>query len=347
MPEPLLHVLPTQVIEIDNGVLLIRGATQFRLIGAGSYDLVYELFTRLHLPGQSRSDLLAAFAGPERDKLEQLVDLLIARRLVSSCADAAAPASEQAAEEIFFWDFGLRAADVRADFAKHIVHIAGLNRIGLAIAGALRKCGFVNLTLIDIPVLRNVALFDQSGRPRTDLTGDGVPEVVDETSWRDRGRTPSLLVATSDFGGKALLRPWNEWAVGAGVPFFAVVLQNLVGSIGPYVVPYETPCYECVRGRENSNMDDPSTQREMEALAFEGQFATGYHPLMPDLVAGHAAFELTKMYSGMARGPIGRLITVSPLDSGMSTHRVLKLPYCPVCGTNARHARPAIGDIEG
>lgn len=83
MPEPLLHVLPTQVIEIDNGVLLIRGATQFRLIGAGSYDLVYELFTRLHLPGQSRSDLLAAFAGPERDKLEQLVDLLIARRLVS------------------------------------------------------------------------------------------------------------------------------------------------------------------------------------------------------------------------------------------------------------------------
>lgn len=357
--DPRLHVLPVQVIEVADGVLLARGTTQIRLTGRGAFDVIQDVLTALQPPGHTRTDLLAGVAGPERAKLNQLLDLLVARRLVVPASDGFAssrsapdPAEPDRAEDVFFWDFGLNAADVRARFAEQRVHIAGLNRVALALAQALRQSGFTNLSLVDAPLLRNLALFDDSGTLCPGTLAADAPPVLAEPDWRagveaGAGRLPSILIVTSDFGGKALLRPWNEWAVGAGVPFFPVVLQQLVGSIGPFVQPHETPCYECVRGRENSNMDDPATQRALESMAFEGQFATGAHPLMPQMVAQHAAFELTKLMSGIGKGPVGRLITVNPLDCDVSEHRILKLPFCPVCGTNARHARSALGDIGG
>lgn len=358
--DPRLYVLPVQVIEIAEGVLLSRGLTQIRLTGRGAFDLVQDVLTALQPPGHTRAELLAGVAGPERAKLNQLLNLLVARRLVVPADDIPSDvlriASERfepdKAEDVFFWDFGLNAADVRARFAEQRVHIAGVNRVALALAQALAESGFTDLSLVDAPLLRNLSLFDDGGALLPEaLAADG-PPVLAEPDWRASveaaaNRLPSILIVASDFGGKALLRPWNEWAVGAGVPFFPVVLQQLVGSIGPFVQPFETPCYECVRGRENSNMDDPATQRALESMAFEGQFATGAHPLMPQLIAQHAAFELTKLLSGIGKGPVGRLITVNPLDCDVSEHRILKLPFCPVCGTNARHARSALGDIGG
>ena len=347
-----LRVLPVQVVETDDGVLLSRGTTQVRLTGAGAFDVLYEVLPRLQPPGQSRASLLAAVAGPERSKLAALIDLLVARRLVVADADTAKTPAVDGAEDVFFWDFGLAAADVRARFAQQRVHIVGVNRVGLALAGALKQSGFTDLTVVDAPMLRNLTLYDSAGQRRVETIAADLPGAVDELAWRagtevDTQNRPTVLVVTSDFGGKALLRPWNEWAVAAGVAFFPVVLQQLVGSIGPFVVPRETPCYECVRGRENSNMDDPAAQRRLESMAFEGQFAAGYHPLMPRLVADHAAFELTKIYCGIGGGPVGRLMTVSPLDGDVTVHRVLKLPFCPVCGVDAGHARPALGDIAG
>ena len=350
--DPRLTVLPVQVVETDDGVLLRRGTTQVRLTGAGIFDVLYEVLNRLQPPGVGRASLLATVAGPERDKLAALLDLLVARRLVVADGAGAEDPAVDGAEAVFFWDFGLNAADIRARFAQQRVHIVGVNRVGLALAGALRDAGFADLTMVDAPLMRNLAFYDTAGRRRPETVSPDLPETLAEPAWRTRADTgtdqrPTVLVVTSDFGGKALLRPWNEWAVASGVALFPVVLQDLVGSIGPFVVPHETPCYECVRGRENSNMEDPGARRQLESLAFEGQFAAGYHPLMPRLVADHAAFELTKIYCGIGRGPIGRLVTVSPLDSDVSVHRVLKLPFCPVCGADAGHARPALGDIAG
>ena len=347
-----LKVLPVQVVETDDGVLLRRGTTQVRLTGTGVFDVLYEVLNRLQPPGTDRASLLETVAGPERTKLAAVLDLLVARRLVVPASSTADAPPADGAEAVFFWDFGLHAADIRARFAEQRVHIVGVNRVGLALAEALRLSGFTDLALVDAPLLRNLSFYDADGQRHAAALPPGLPEIAAEPAWRDRTedggeRRPTVLVVTSDFGGKALLRPWNEWAVAAGVPLFPVVLQDLVGSIGPFVVPHETPCYECVRGRENSNMDDPAARRQLESLAFEGQFAAGYHPLMPRLVADHAAFELTKIFCGIGRGPIGRLVTVSPLDSDVSVHRVLKLPFCPVCGVDAGHARPALGDISG
>jgi molybdopterin-synthase adenylyltransferase len=233
---------------------------------------------------------------------------------------------------VFFWDFGLAASDMRRSFRDREIAILGRNRVGLALAQALDEAGFTRLSLVDAPVFRNLAL-------------PPAHDVLSEAAWQAREVPPQTLIMASEFGGKALLRPWNAWALENGVDFFPVILQTLFGAIGPYVVPGETPCYECLRGRENSNIDDPATLRRFEAHAFEGQLAAGHHPLMPRMVADMAAFELVKVLSGIGRGPIGRLVTMNPLDSETTVSRVMRLPYCPACSTAARAARPALGDI--
>jgi len=345
-----LKVMPVQVIETDDGVILSRGSVQFKIAGVGSFDVVHDLLTQLQPPGATRAKVINAFAGPAQPKLVRLLDMLIERRLVTASETYPPSQSGDTAEDVFFWEFGLSADEIRNQFAQQDIHVVGVNRIGLALISALKQSGFDKATLIDAPLLRNMSLFEEDGFLKADtlLKGDKPP--VPEAIWTKRvenGALPGLLVVTSEFGGMNLLRPWNEWTVGHGVSFLPIVLQHLVGTIGPVVVPHETACYECVRGRENSNMEDPKLHRQLEAMAFEGQFAMGHHPLVPRMVADHAAFELTKIFSGIGKGPIGRMITVSPLDCLVTTHRILKLPFCPVCGVNADHAQPALGDIAG
>ena len=96
-----LCVLPVQVIEVRDGVVLSRGGSQVRLTGIGVFDVLEEVLSRLQPPGMSRVDLVALFAGPDRGKLNDLLDLLIARRLVVSDG-AADPADADRAEVVFF-----------------------------------------------------------------------------------------------------------------------------------------------------------------------------------------------------------------------------------------------------
>ena len=91
------------------------------------------------------------------------------------------------------------------------------------------------------------------------------------------------------------MRPWNEFCVRHRRPFLPVVLQDLIGYIGPIVVPGETACFECLRARQNSNLINPETQRAAEARAFDGQAIAAAHPAMSASLGAIAGFELTSV----------------------------------------------------
>ena len=117
-----------------------------------------------------------------------------------------------------------------------------------------------------------------------------------------------------------------------GVQMFPVALSNLIGWVGPVVVPGETPCYECLRARQNANIVNPDLMRAIESVASEGQLCNGFHPSMSNLVAELAVLELTKCYGrGMASYQVGTLVRVNTALPQVTTHKVLKVPRCPVC----------------
>src|SRR5262249_36298218 len=132
---------------------------------------------------------------------------------------------------------------------------------------------------VDYPLLCNLRMFDDQGFLRPDLWPDSSPTPVSYKSWRDvDGRDEiDCLVATSDFGGLHLMREWNAFAVSSQIPFISVVLQDLIGYVGPLVFPGETACFECFRARQNSHITDPNIMRATESEAMVGQAVTGYH----------------------------------------------------------------------
>ena len=153
------------------------------------------------------------------------------------------------------------------------------------------------------------------------------------------------LIATSDFGGLQLMRQWNEFCVQHGRHFLPVVLQDLIGYVGPLVIPGETACFECLRARQNANLEEASARRAAEHAAFEGQGIVGCHPAMASVLGDIAAIELTKFYGiRMPIWQVGTLIEVNLLAGRMTPRKVLKVPRCAVCGTLNR-AAPA-GEFE-
>ena len=119
--------------------------------------------------------------------------------------------------------------------------------------------------------------------------------------------------------------------------FFPVLLQDLIGYVGPLVVPGRTACFECLRARQNACMDAPGVQRAAEG---DSAKALAYHPSMPSILGDVAALEITKLLGGVPPPQHSRLIEVNLLAPAIETRTVLKLPRCPVCG--ALETRPSV-----
>jgi thiazole/oxazole-forming peptide maturase SagC family component len=118
------------------------------------------------------------------------------------------------------------------------------------------------------------------------------------------------------------------------VQFLPVVLQDLIGTVGPLVIPGESACLECLRARENAHMDDPEKRRASEYGAFHGQVVNAFHPSMASILGDLAAMELVKFHGQLMRSQlVGHLIEVNLVAPEITVRRVLKLPRCEVCGS--------------
>jgi ribosomal protein S12 methylthiotransferase accessory factor len=116
------------------------------------------------------------------------------------------------------------------------------------------------------------------------------------------------------------------------LPFYPVALRNLVGQIGPYVVPGETACYECLRARQNAHIASPSAHRAAELVAFDAQDLVSYHPAMPGAIAHVAAMQLVKVFGRiLAFSPRASFIELNLLVPRLVTRKVLRIPSCSVC----------------
>lgn len=348
LPEETYRALPAQVIEVEGGVLLKRGRMEVRVSGEGAAEAA-RLVLEAAQPGATREELLAAFAGPDRASAEALVEHLISRRLLVA-GDAGLEAGTESRLDVFYWHFGLRERQVRQELAGRRFLVVGVNRISRRLVRALRESGADSIRVADYPLLRNLELFDDDTLAAEAWPPDpGLPvEPVRGPAWVDPGSF-DCLVAASDFGGLQLMREWNDLCVMHGLVFLPVVLQDLIGYVGPIVIPGETACFECLRRRQNAHLTDYKSRRAAEAAAFEGQALTGYLPSMASVLGDVAAVELTKLFGiGLPRARVGTLIEVNLLGSEMRARTVLKVPRCPVCSPLAERAPASLsGDAPG
>lgn len=138
----------------------------------------------------------------------------------------------------------------------------------------------------------------------------------------------------------ARITPWNELAYAENYPWLPITgFDGTVATVGPYIYPSQTPCYECYRRRRASR-----SALGDEFLALE--------PIEPhhttdlafiQILAGVAMTQLQLFMS--ARHPYvpGALKAVTLGESlAISTEYVLRVPRCTACRPTAAANRPAL-----
>jgi len=340
--EQKLRALPVQLIEISDGIVLRRGRSQIKIAGLGATEAVCTLLNSTSQGSTTREKLRNSFAAPDRLSVDYLIQELLNRRiLVPSDTAELSPVRDESSLDVFYWHLGKVAQKCNQLLNNKQIVILGVNCVSRQLATSLISSGAVNVEIVNCPLLCNLRLFDDTGTLTASEWPNSLKPPLEYKEWAARveGGTIGCLVATSDFGGLELMRQWNLFCIQKKCHFLPIVLQDLVGTVGPLVIPGETPCFECLRARENSNMTEPSSRRVVESTAFEGQAVAGFHPSMASILGDIAAIELHKFYAGwMLPQVVGTLIEVNLLSMYLITHRVLKVPRCPVCSTLNTHA---------
>ena len=336
--------LPARVVQFDDGAILKRGAMETRIRGERALEVLqYVLETTRE--GVDLDDVRARFAEIDRPGLDELLRHLMDRRVIVEVREEeAVEPTVETPESIFYWDFNQEALEARDRLRDVRLAIAGVNEVSLELERSLRRSGYENIRIIDALVFRNSRLFTSNGRLKDGFSTETTPLSIDE--WGDSVKAEGVdcVVATSDHGGAHWMRKWNELCVRSKTPFFPVCLQDMVGYIGPLVIPGETACAECLRARQNSNLESPAEDRALEPSAFQGQEVVSFHPCMPAAVAHIAAMELIKFHGkGLPNTRVGTLIEFNLLGPHVNSRKVLRIPNCTVCGQLNRHSSHALG----
>ncbi len=341
-----LRALALQIIPMRSGVILRRGTTEVRIDGERAQDALETILAALSGPGATVAEVCERFAEPDRPAVTQLLGKLRTRRLLVSTDDPDDTSVGDSRLDVFYWHFGQRAEDVERSLSSRQIAVVGVNAVSQRLVRALTAIGARDIEVLDYPPLRGVELV---------TTDNGAGTTVGHAEWLERADAEEVhcVIATSDFGPSEGLRLWNRFCVERGIPFLPVVLRDLVGTVGPLVMPGETPCYECVRARESSHRDDPAAHHAVAQAAFEGQRFTALHPGAATVLAELAALELSKWFGG-ARPPtrqVGTLVEVTVAAPAMEVRKVLRVPQCPVCSPSNAHSagavrRPAVTEQE-
>ena len=325
-----------QTIETDDGLLLKRGRVVVKIEGAEAAEVAQAVLAVAAEGDATRDELCDRFPPTIRAAVKDLIDALHARRLLAdaSSGDGADVGPEEPVD-IFYWHFGKSRAEIEQGISGSKLVVLGVNCVSRQLVSALGAAGVASLDVVDYPLLGNVRLFDEDGVLQDEAWPRGAKRPIGYREWleRDGARGAGCIVATSDFGGQHLLRHWNRHCVREHVHFLPVVLQDLVGYVGPLVIPGESACLECVRARENSHMTDPETRRAAEYVAYAGQVVNGFHPSMASILGDIAAIEIVKLYGHIMRSRlVGRMLEVNLLAPQITERRVLRVPRCTVCG---------------
>jgi len=330
-----LYALPIQIIEQDTAVIVKRGCLEFRLAGQYAAEIIKKIIEIAH-NGATTEEIINSFAGPDRPAIAHLVTQLQIRNILVFKEKIKTPPPEGALD-IFYWHFNKSTAQVSKKISERHITIAGINFISLHLSKAFQSANIENVKIIDAPLLRNLQFFDENNQ----INQPFAYEILDYETWQAQSENPQTecIIASSDFGGQTLLSEWNQYCIEKNLHFMPIMLKNMIGYVGPIVIPRETACLECLRLRQDSHFENPQLHRLTEDYVVEGQSIIGFHPSMCAILGHVAAMELTKFYANIPTWRVGKLITINLLATDMTIHTVLKVPRCPVC-TNLNRKAP-------
>lgn len=340
-----------QIIRLsDSRALLKRGVYELLLESTGIGSTLESLVALLD-GTRRREEVVNAFPAPRREEIENLLAVLVQRRMISEEPEPVAKGAQpDTLQSAFYWNFGPAAAEVPARLRAAKVLVVGDNLISRSLVRGILETGHGEVGLVSHPVLDNhITSFDTAAGLGARRPGGSPAEGHDGRFRRLPGlpsdgelKGVSLLCATSDLGEADALLEVNRLALRLGKPFLPVWLHDLVGYVGPLNFPYETACFQCYRLRLDSNDDRYDVARALRKHVAADPVMTegaGLLPPMAGVLGEIAAMEVTKCLGQFVPlDAVAAVVEINLVSFGSSLRRVLKIPRCPECSDTLRLA---------
>lgn len=341
-----LFAPPAQAIDIPEGIVIKRGATELMITGNGSAAAVKKILAAAATPGTSVEDLYRLFDQSSIEWVNVVIQQLVNKRLLLEITDRTWPINrEETALDVFHWQLGEITEQVIDRLKQVRIIIIGVNVISKHLVMTLEASGCRNISVLDHPAHRGRDL----GIVRDEAPSYDWPETcVQPRVWSDNclADLGDCLIATSDYGERQALSNWNTVCLTQGIHFLPVTIRNMVGYVGPMVIPRETACYECLTYRQLTHSMFPDTEQCIDRVAGNGRTVTGFHPAMAVIVGASAAFEIIRFYGfpDLAQEP-GSLLDINLLAGSMIRRTVLKMPRCRVCSPFHNSSQPNLSKV--
>lgn len=144
---------------------------------------------------------------------------------------------------------------------------------------------------------------------------------------------PNLLLVCLETPRFDLLRKINTLALKRELKWTRAILHSFVAEIGPTVIPFRSPCYQCFDLRLKSTRCNYEEYLNYEKFAQSGKIKYFSLPLLQDLFAACVALESLKLLTDFqAPLSLANLLVFDLIKMEIQSHPVLKLPHCPACG---------------
>jgi ribosomal protein S12 methylthiotransferase accessory factor len=113
-------------------------------------------------------------------------------------------------------------------------------------------------------------------------------------------------------------------------------LDGLESWVGPWIVPGETCCWNCLHLRRLGTAQQPSLAHELAQATMKSQQTSRARTLlspMASMVGQHLSMEVLKLLLRYAPSNLGSHVQVQNLVTGESQqHAIIPMPWCEVCG---------------
>lgn len=129
-------------------------------------------------------------------------------------------------------------------------------------------------------------------------------------------------------------RQVNELALAGTVPVLFGSCEGVVGRVGPFVIPKNTACLECLNQRLLTHAGGPELRAYQQYRLHNDEVVPPVwpmHPLFVRAVAGLFAVELLEVAMGRPSVTSGGFVEYRFGDAAAERHPVVRIPGCSAC----------------
>jgi bacteriocin biosynthesis cyclodehydratase domain-containing protein len=240
------------------------------------------------------------------------------------------------------------------------IGIFGLGRLGSQLLRLLAIAGVGAITGVDEDQVTESEVYSDSwfakehlGLARSEVIREliqginpGLQFQIRASAWKSKEELASALsgmtfaVLALDYFNPAEYTLFNQVCLDVQTPWTSCRMCGFEFQIGPTVIPFSTPCFECFDSRLKSNLPDYAEHQFFEEYLRRGKIRSEMLAITPGL--GLVALEVLKAITQfMPPATYANLFVLNLLDTTSKLHPILKVPRCPGCSPAAR-GRPDI-----